>query len=387
MKKVIILLILCQMTYLSALTVHYIDVMQGDAILIQNEGANYLIDSGKSRGDDKLLHYLQDLGIETIDACLMTHPDFDHYGEFEDLIECEWFEIEKFIKNQDSSSANAYGDLMEYLENYQIPIEIVDYQSDLNWNVETDILSPNYDNDFNSTNENSIVIKMVFGEISFLFTGDSEEDNNNYLLDEYDMNIDVLKVSHHGATNGTNLAFIEEATPAISVLSSGNNSYGHPNIDVTQMLLDSGSVVYSTADDYLNNINGSDDVTADDDVVVETDGSNVWVNGELIIEGVSLNEDIADNAPMQISNYPNPFNPLTTIKYQLIEQSFVQINIFNIKGQLVNSLINKEIQAGQHSVKWNGIDSENNRVGSGIYFYSYRVNGEIQSVKKCIMLK
>lgn len=369
------------------LKIHFIDVMQGDAILIQYEEANYLIDSGKNRSDDKLLNYLQENGVNTIQAILLTHPDYDHLGEFEDLIESESFQIEKFIKNQDTATTLSYGRLMDDLQSYGIPLQIVDYQSDLNWNVETDILSPNYENDFDSANENSIVIKLQFGEISFLLMGDSEEDNNNDLLNQYDMNIDILKVSHHGAVNGTNQAFIDETTPAISILSSGNNSYGHPALSVTQMLLDSDSFVFSTADDYLTHTNGSDDVTADDDILVETDGSSVWVNEELVIAGI-LDNDIVDlHSGLNLTNYPNPFNPTTGFSFSLAEQSRVSLSIYNIKGQKVKQLVANTFAAGKQSITWNGSDDSGNPVSSGVYYYRLKVNDEYDLIQKCLLLK
>ncbi len=362
------------------LKVHFIDVMQGDAILIQYEEHNYLIDSGKSRSDDKLRLFLQSLGVETIDACLITHPDYDHYGEFEDLIECELFDIQKMIKNQDDSSASSYWDLMDYLESYQIPVEIVDHESDLNWNLQTDILSPDYNNGFNSANNNSIVIKLIFGDISFLFTGDSEQDNNEFLLEEYYLDIDVLKVAHHGALNGTNLAFVAEMTPAISVISSGNNSYGHPSYDVIDMLEESGSFIFSTADDWntWQPGNGSDDQTANDDVTVETDGSRVWVNDELIIDGVGIGEEYIIPAKSSVSCYPNPFNPSTVISFMIDEGYSGILSIFNSKGQM---LVSESFCSGNHKYIWN---AEN--YSSGVYLYQVETN-QSKQIKKMILLK
>jgi competence protein ComEC len=382
MKKNILILVLLSLSILSALNlkVHYIDVMQGDAILIQYDGHNYLIDSGKSRSDDKPRIYLQSLGVETINACLMTHPDYDHYGEFEDLIECELFDIQKMIKNQDDSTAGSYWDLMDYLESYQIPIEIVDHESELNWSVQTDILSPDYDNGFNSTNNNSIVIKLTFGNFSFLFTGDSEEDNNNFLLDEYDMDIDILKVAHHGALNGTNLAFVQESTPVISVISSGNNSFGHPSYDVIEMLEDAGSFIYSTADDWntWQPSNGSDDQTTDDDVIVETDGVSVWVNDELIIDGVGSDDEFFDVTMRDITNYPNPFNPSTTISFNIQEGESGTLTICNMKGQ---TLVSESFSTGDYEFIWNA-----EKYSSGVYLINLTTDSS-NMFKKIVLMK
>jgi hypothetical protein len=87
-----------------------------------------------------------------------------------------------------------------------------------------------------------------------------------------------------------------------------------------------------------------------------------------------------------ISNYPNPFNPTTTINYQLSENSNVTLSVYNIKGQKVKTLISDQLTAGAHSVVWNGDDDSGKSVGSGIYFYKLKA-GDFQKVKKMILLK
>jgi Secretion system C-terminal sorting domain len=87
-----------------------------------------------------------------------------------------------------------------------------------------------------------------------------------------------------------------------------------------------------------------------------------------------------------IKNYPNPFNPTTTISFEITEVGKTQIEVFNAKGQKVRTLLNENLEIGLHSVEWKGNDSNNKRVASGIYFYRISVNGQ-QKIKKMIMLK
>ena len=87
-------------------------------------------------------------------------------------------------------------------------------------------------------------------------------------------------------------------------------------------------------------------------------------------------------------NYPNPFNPTTTISFDVTQtSSSVTLEIYNIKGQKVKTLVNKLLPAGEHSIVWHGRDSNGNRVSSGIYFYKFSVNGKTEAVKKCLLLK
>ncbi|MCF8356940.1 MAG: FG-GAP-like repeat-containing protein [Melioribacteraceae bacterium] len=87
------------------------------------------------------------------------------------------------------------------------------------------------------------------------------------------------------------------------------------------------------------------------------------------------------------SNYPNPFNPSTTISFSIPEESKVEVSVFNIKGQVVKTLVKDVFESGKHSVIWRGKDNNNKKCSSGIYFYQLNVNGKPKSVKKCLLLK
>jgi len=365
------------------LKVHFIDIRQGDAILIQYGGENYIIDSGKNLSSNKLIHYVDSVGVTTLNACLITHPDFDHYGEFEDLVESGLFTIEKFIKNKTPSTNSSYIRLLNLLLTESISVDTVYYEDDLNWSMTTDILSPNYDNGFSGDNDNSIVIKMSLGEVDFLFTGDSVEDNNQYLLDTYDLDVEVLKVSHHGGVNGTSAGFLAEVTPAISIISSGSNSYGHPSQTVISLLQAAGSLIYSTADDWntwwINGGNGSDDVSLNDDILVETDGENIWVNDELMWSIYAVDEEYVGNA--FLSTIPNPFKDFVTIQYFVKNSCDVKIDVYDLRGRLVKKLLNELKSSGSYEVEWNA-----KGMRSGMYFCKYS-QGDKEEVRKLILLK
>ncbi len=99
-----------------------------------------------------------------------------------------------------------------------------------------------------------------------------------------------------------------------------------------------------------------------------------------------------ENYELQISNfklhnYPNPFNPTTTISFSIQEESNIDLAVYNIKGQKVKTLAQNEYTGGSHSVVWDGVDESGKKVGSGVYFYKLKVNGKIEAVKKCLLLK
>ncbi|MCK5052542.1 MAG: T9SS type A sorting domain-containing protein [Candidatus Cloacimonetes bacterium] len=104
---------------------------------------------------------------------------------------------------------------------------------------------------------------------------------------------------------------------------------------------------------------------------------------------IQVSSDNALTIPLkfQFCNYPNPFNPTTTISFSVPEKSKVDLSIYNIKGQKIKSLVRESVESGKHSVIWNGVDSFGNSVSSGVYLYKLNVNGKTEAVKKCLLLK
>ena len=102
---------------------------------------------------------------------------------------------------------------------------------------------------------------------------------------------------------------------------------------------------------------------------------------------VSGNELNISNSKLNISNYPNPFNPSTTISYSIPAAAAVELSIYNVKGQKVVTLVNQHQEAGEYATQWNGTDSENNPVASGVYFYRLSDDHGNNKVQKCLLLK
>ena len=122
-------------------------------------------------------------------------------------------------------------------------------------------------------------------------------------------------------------------------------------------------------------------VVNDEEYELET----IW-NITVYMTGI-IDIDLIPIETKLVGNFPNPFNPSTTIRYDLCEPGFVKIAIFNIKGQLVKSLVNQTQNAGTKSTIWNGLDNSGNSISSGVYFYYLYFNDKAHSMKKCIMLK
>lgn len=119
---------------------------------------------------------------------------------------------------------------------------------------------------------------------------------------------------------------------------------------------------------------------------------DITSNGDTDIFVAKLSNDTSINqvcipSKIILSNYPNPFNPSTTLEFSILIDSYIDLSVFNIKGQKIKTLIDNKIDNGNHSINWNGKDDKDNPVSSGIYFYKLKVNGKTETVKKCILLK
>jgi predicted outer membrane repeat protein len=101
----------------------------------------------------------------------------------------------------------------------------------------------------------------------------------------------------------------------------------------------------------------------------------------------SINESEIQFVEYHLSNYPNPFNPSTTIDFSIQNDSNIQLEIFNIKGQKIKTVANNQYEKGNHSIVWNGVNDKNKPVSSGIYLYKLNVNGKTEAMKKCLLLK
>ena len=120
------------------------------------------------------------------------------------------------------------------------------------------------------------------------------------------------------------------------------------------------------------------------DSLLNSDPDEVEIT--VLWDGVDTDDTIL-NHTILLSNYPNPFNPTTTIQFSLQKESKIELSIYNIKGQKIKSLVKESYESGNHSVIWVGNDETGKSVSSGIYYYKLNVNGEIEAVKKCLLLK
>lgn len=213
-------------------TVHFINTGNSDAILILQDDKSVLIDAGDNDDEELVVNYLNNLEIKKIDYLINTHPDADHCGGLDAVINN--FEIGAFFVGNGSSDSQTYTDVINATANKginpSVPLEESKFE----------LTSNSYIQFFNTaggsdSNESSLVTLFVNGEDKFLLTGDAGTETENKILSKM-QDVDVLKIGHHGSKNSTTQSFLDKVKPEYAVILTGKNSYGHPHSEVLSKL-------------------------------------------------------------------------------------------------------------------------------------------------------
>ena len=219
------------------LSVHFLDIGQGDSIFIELPDAKtMLIDAGDRGCGDKIINYINDEGYSKIDYLVATHPHADHIGSMTHVVEN--MEIGQVYMPNVSTNTKTFENLLTAISEKGLKIKtalagtnIIDEDK-----LVADIVAP-VEIDEDDLNNCSVVIKLVYDEISFLLTGDAEEKELEQIT--ADISADVLKVGHHGSRTSTNEEIFNRINPKMAIISCGkNNDYNHPHKEVVELLED-----------------------------------------------------------------------------------------------------------------------------------------------------
>lgn len=218
--------------------VHYINVDQGDAILIQVNNKNLLIDSGPKSHKKQLVKFLNDLNISKLDYVIATHPHEDHIGNMNTVLNS--YKVQSFYAPKVYSYTKSFEQMIDSLKSNNLkinPIKRGCNTINLGFQTNVEVFSPINDT-YDNENNYSPVIKISFGNNSFLFTGDAEKEiEDKLILLNDDLKADILKVSHHGSSSSTSDSFLNRVSPKYAVISVGkNNIYDHPNYTIISKL-------------------------------------------------------------------------------------------------------------------------------------------------------
>ncbi|MDL4841845.1 ComEC/Rec2 family competence protein [Aquibacillus rhizosphaerae] len=240
------------------LQVHFIDVGQGDSMLVETpNGKKVLIDGGPPSSSDKLVKYLKQEGIRDIDLVVATHPDIDHIGGLVEVLES--FEVDLILDSGKLHHTETYFRYLQQIKQQNIPVKIARKNDVKQLDKDITLKVLNSFGFLKNNNESSLVFLLNYKQIDFLLMSDVENKQELEMIEDYDIHAEILKVGHHGSDTSSSLSFLKEVKPEKAILSySINNDYGHPVKTTIDKLLDVGATIYSTA--------------KSGDIVIRTDG-------------------------------------------------------------------------------------------------------------------
>lgn len=237
------------------LEIRFLDVGQADSALIQNKNGTVLIDTGYRDSGAYLGNVLRECGGK-ISCLILTHPHGDHIGGT--LYVLEHCDVEMVILPPVPGEDTRYDAILEEIEEQDIPTRTLSHGEGFELGrARFTFLAPL--KTYTEENDNSYVIRLDYGEISALFTGDAEADSERDQVKLYGaaeggpLDVDILKVGHHGSASSTTDTYLRAVTPTYAVISCGmGNDYGHPHKEVTNRLTKAGILILRT--DLAGNI-------------------------------------------------------------------------------------------------------------------------------------
>lgn len=245
------------------LTVHFIDVGQGDSAFIElPNGETMLIDAGEASEGDNVVTYIFSQGYDTVNYIIASHPHDDHIGGMSDVLNN--FTVNRFYLTEAVGNSKGYEKMLSAIDENGVSVEYVSegdiILSDSELLVEA--VAPKTV-EVGNLNDTSIVVKLTYKENVFLFTGDAEKYEEDNIWTS--IKCDVLKVGHHGSSTSTSPNFLKKTEPTYAVISAGLfNSYGHPTEKTLNALAERGIKTYRT------DLQGT--------VIFTSDGANIIVN-------------------------------------------------------------------------------------------------------------
>lgn len=243
------------------LKVYFIDVGQADSILIVNKDQTMLIDAGNNEDGEQVVNFIKDKGITKLNYVIGTHPHEDHIGGLDNVINT--FDIENVYLPNATTTTKTFEDVINAIQGKGLKIKSPEegYKFKLG-EANCEVMLARIDT--SNLNNSSIVLRLEFGNKSFLFMGDTESANES--LRQWPQTT-VLKVGHHGSDTSSSESFLNQVKPEIAVIMVGEgNDYGHPKQEIINRLENIGAKIYRT------DKNGT--------ITMTTDGNKIEVNTE-----------------------------------------------------------------------------------------------------------
>jgi len=229
------------------LRIHFIDVGQGDSILIETPNHRHiLIDGGPPKAGKIVVDYLEQKDVSSIDAVIATHPDFDHIGGLPAVMES--FPVDQLIETGKFHLTKTYATYAATVFLKQIPLTVAETGDFIHVDPFVQIEVLNSSTPKKENNPSSLALKITYDDMDILLMADVEKSQEKKMIQHSDVDADIIKIAHHGSNTSSSSAFLEEVQPEIAILTySKQNDFGHPAPRVIHELQSLSSLIYSTA--------------------------------------------------------------------------------------------------------------------------------------------
>ncbi len=231
-----------------------IQAPNGNIFLIDAGPNDKIIGGNFDAGESVVVPHLNKIGAQSIDGIVISHPHLDHYGGV--FFVLEKFNVREVVDPGFPSSSPHYLKLLQEIDKRNIPYKVAKEKDQLDWGpeIKAEVLGPREKSlskrsAMDSINNRSLVLKLTYDQVSFLFTGDIESESEDRIAELFSETLrsDVLKVAHHGSKTSSTQKFLEAVQPSIAVISCGKkNDYGHPHRSVLKRLSKNKIRIYRT---------------------------------------------------------------------------------------------------------------------------------------------
>ncbi|MCK9581810.1 MAG: lamin tail domain-containing protein [Methanoregula sp.] len=258
------------------LQAYFLDVGQGDSSVILFRDKVILIDAGEVNRGDQVVSNLQKLGVNRIDLLVATHPHSDHIGGMAKILAA--FPVEKVLDSGTPSTSQIYETFLDTIDKKNIPYIAAEpgQTIDLDPSLRILVISPPKEQIGDDINTNSIVLRISYGTVNLLYTGDATSATEDEMLKNgYPLDAQVIKVGHHGSSGSSSTVFLSRVRPELAVISlAADNPYGHPHDEALERLLAAGPTIYRTDRDGTILIRSDGAAYS---VTAENGGEDIWV--------------------------------------------------------------------------------------------------------------
>jgi competence protein ComEC len=347
------------------LRAYFLDVGQGDSSVILFKDKVILIDAGETDQGDRVVSDLENLGVRKIDLLVATHPHSDHIGGMQKVLAA--FTVGKVLDSGIPSTSSLYEHFLETVDEENIPYAVAEkgMTIDLDPSLGILVLSPPEERTGDDINTNSIVLRISYGTVNLLYTGDATTAAEDAMMKTgYPLTADILKVGHHGSSGSSSAAFLGRVDPEVAIISLGrDNDYGHPHQETLERLKAAGPLVFRTDQDGTVLVE-SDGSTYS--VVTEKNSGNIWshygpvtatpvttrTTGSPVTTGTTAMSVpftlpvTLPSLPSNLTNITVPVPSLTIPSLQVGNASWVQISAvqFNAPGDDTQNLNGEWVQ-------------------------------------------